>query len=125
LLPVLYGAPFADASLQFLILLPGVYLIGIESVLVQHFNSTGLPAAIPLFWLATLAINIILNLALVPTFGARAAAATATFSYAMIFALIILYFRIKTGNPLSTALLLSSRELRELFHPTRSGASAR
>ena len=125
LLPVLYGAPFADASLQLLILLPGVYLIGIESVLVQHFNSTGLPAAIPLFWLATLAINVILNLALVPSFGARAAAATATFSYAMIFALIILYFRLKTGHPLSTALLLSRRELRDLFHLTRLGASAR
>ena len=44
LLPLLYGASFADASVQLLILLPGVYLVGVESVLVQHFNSTGLPA---------------------------------------------------------------------------------
>ena len=124
LLPVLYGEAFAGASLQLLILLPGVYLIGIESVLVQHFNSTGLPAAIPLFWLATLATNVILNLALVPRFGALAAAATTTFSYAMIFALVILYFRLRTGNPLSATLLLRGRELRDLCHLIRFGASA-
>jgi O-antigen/teichoic acid export membrane protein len=124
LLPLLYGAQFADASLQFLILLPGVYLISIESVLVQHFNSTGLPLAIPLFWLATLATNVVLNLALVPGFGALAAAAAATFSYAMIFALVVLYFRLKTGNPLSATLLVSSRELRELLRLTRFNASA-
>jgi O-antigen/teichoic acid export membrane protein len=115
LLPLIYGASFADASIFVLILLPGVYLVGVESVLVQHFNSTGLPAAIPIFWLATLAANVVLNLAFVPVYGALAAAATSAFSYAMIFALIALYFRLKTGNPLSRALLLRSGELRELF----------
>lgn len=125
LLPVLYGASFADASILLLILLPGVCLVGIESVLVQHFNSTGLPAAIPIFWVATLAVNVILNLTFVPRFGAPAAAATSTFSYAMIFALITLYFRLKTGHPLSRALLLQSGELRDLFGITRFGAPAR
>lgn len=124
LLPTLYGAPFAAASLQLLILLPGVYLIGVESVLVQHFNSTRLPRAIPLFWLATLVTNVVLNLLLVPRFGALAAAATTTFSYTMIFALVVLYFRSETGNSLAATLLLSSRELRELFRLTRFNTSA-
>jgi len=57
LLPLVYGARFADATIQLLILLPGVCLIGIESVLVQHFTGTGLPAAIPVFWLLTLAFT--------------------------------------------------------------------
>jgi O-antigen/teichoic acid export membrane protein len=125
LLPILYGASFADASILLLILLPGVYLVGVESVLVQHFNSTGLPAAIPIFWLATLAVNLILNVTFVPVYGALAAAATSAFSYAMIFALVIVYFRLKTGNPLSRALLLQSGELRDLFGSARFGAPAR
>lgn len=125
LLPVLYGATFAQATILLLIMLPGVYLVGIESVLVQHFNSTGLPAAIPIFWLVTLAVNVILNLTFVPTFGAPAAAATSAFSYAMIFALIAVYFRLKTGNRLATTLLLRGDELRGLFSVTRFGASAR
>src|SRR5439155_8929507 len=40
LLPLVYGVRFADAVVQLLILLPGVYLVSIESVLVQHFTGT-------------------------------------------------------------------------------------
>ena len=58
LLPVLYGAAFTDATRLLLILLPGVYLMGLESVLVQHFNALGLPRAIPLYWVITLALNL-------------------------------------------------------------------
>jgi len=65
-LPLVYGARFADSTIQLLILLPGVYLISIESVLVQHFTGTGLPPAIPVFWLVTVAVSLTLNFALVP-----------------------------------------------------------
>lgn len=115
LLPLLYGAAFADVSVQLLILLPGVYLIGLESVLVQHFNATGLPLAIPLFWVATLLVNIALVFALVPAYGARGAAVASTVTYAMIFALVALYFRARTQRTFSEALLISAREVRELL----------
>ncbi|HEV2912828.1 MAG TPA: oligosaccharide flippase family protein [Pyrinomonadaceae bacterium] len=124
-LPLLYGAPFADATAQLLILLPGVYLVGVEAVLVQHFNSTGLPTAIPVFWLITLVINIALNVALVPHFGARGAAIASTLSYALIFILVASLFRMRTGNRLSTTLFLRARELRELFALARVGVSSR
>lgn len=114
-LPLLYGAPFADATIQLLILLPGVCLVSIESVLVQYFSATGLPVAIPLFWLLTLVVNICLTFALVPTFGARGAAIASTISYALIFALVAFYFRAKTGNTLSNMLLLRAEEWRTLL----------
>jgi O-antigen/teichoic acid export membrane protein len=50
-LPLIYGRAFENSTLQLLILLPGVYLFGIESVLVQHFTGSGLPLPIPLFWI--------------------------------------------------------------------------
>lgn len=115
LLPVLYGAAFADVTGQLLILLPGVFLIGIESVLVQYFNAAGLPVAIPLFWLATLALNLALTFALVPTFGARGAALASTLSYAVIFALVALYFRARARRSLAEAFLISRAELRQLL----------
>jgi O-antigen/teichoic acid export membrane protein len=126
-LPLVYGAPFADASWQLLILLPGIYLVGIESVLVQHFSSLGLPVAIPLFWLITLSLNVALNLAFVPTFGARAAAAASSISYALIFILVATYFRARTGNSLSTTLFLRAGEMRELLAAarTRGGLASR
>lgn len=115
LLPMLYGAAFSDATVQMLLLLPGVYLLGLETVLVQHFSAQGLPIAIPLFWLATLATNATLNLLFIPVFGARAAAIVSTVSYTMIFILVAFYFRLKTGNSLSTMLFLRGHELREMF----------
>jgi len=119
-LPFVYGAQFADASWQLLILLPGIYLVGIESVLVQHFSSLGLPVAIPLFWLATLCLNVALNLAFVPTYGARAAAVASSISYALIFILVATYFRARTGNSLSTTLFLRAGEMRELLATARA-----
>jgi len=115
LLPLIYGARFADATIQLLILLPGICLIGIESVLVQHFTGTGLPLAIPLFWLVTLAVSMGLNLALVPVFGARGAAITSTLSYASIFVLVTIYFRMKTGHRPIDIFLLRRDELHDLL----------
>lgn len=114
-LPMLYGPAFFDVPIQILILLPGVYLIGIQSVLVQHFNALGLPPVIPMFWVATLVINLVLVFALVPHFGARGAAAASSLSYLLIFALVLFYFRKTTDQKLSTILLLRAREVRQLF----------
>ena len=119
LLPAIYGARFTDATIQLLILLPGVCLIGIESVLVQHFTGTGLPVAIPIFWLITLAANVGLNLATVPRFGARGAAVTSTISYALIFLFVAVYFCLKTGRRPVEIFLLRSRELRNLLVQVR------
>ena len=124
LLPLIYGARFADATIQLLILLPGVYLIGIESVLVQHFSGIGLPVAIPIFWVVTLAVNVGLNLALVPAFGGRGAAYASIISYSLIFVLVVFYFRVKTGNKLPAIFLLRRHELRDLFATIRPGSKA-
>lgn len=124
-LPLIYGPRFADATIQLLILLPGIYLVGIESVLVQHFTGTGLPVAIPVFWVVTLAVNIALNLALVPAFGGRGAAYSSVISYALIFVLVAFYFRVKTGNKLSAMFVLRRDELRDLFATIRPGSKAR
>jgi O-antigen/teichoic acid export membrane protein len=115
LLPLIYGARFADATIQLLILLPGVCLIGIESVLVQHFAGTGLPLAIPIFWLITLAVSLGSNLALVPVFGARGAAVTSTISYALIFVLVAVYFCLRTGRRPAEMFLLRHGELKQLL----------
>lgn len=119
LLPVIYGPRFSDATIQLLILLPGIFFMGLESVLVQHFTGTGLPAIIPVFWIITVAFNIGLNLLVVPVFGARGAAASSTLSYALIFFLVAIYFRIKTGRRPAETFFLRANELRNLFTPRR------
>jgi len=108
LLPFIYGAAFYDATGLLWILLPGVYLIGLESVLVQHFNALGLPRAIPLYWIVTLALNLVLVFALVPRFGAQGAAIASTISYAAIFSLVALHFHSSTGRSFTEVFVLGS-----------------
>lgn len=114
-LPLLYGPAFNGVTGQLLILLPGVFLVGIESVLVQYFSATGLPVAIPLFWILTLIVNICLVFGLVPPFGARGAAVSSTVCYALIFALVAFYFSRKTGNTVSSFLLPRAEEWRSIL----------
>jgi O-antigen/teichoic acid export membrane protein len=108
LLPLIYGPAFSDATALLLILLPGVYLMGLESVLVQHFNALGLPRAIPLYWLGTLALNLVLVFALVPRFGASGAAIASSISYAAIFGLVALHFHTSTGRSFAEVFVLGS-----------------
>ncbi|HKO62705.1 MAG TPA: oligosaccharide flippase family protein [Pyrinomonadaceae bacterium] len=119
LLPVLYGRPFSDATVQLLILLPGVYLIGVQSVFAQHFNAIGLPRAVPAFWVLTLLAHVALLLVLVPPLGARGAALASLLSYVMIFALMFFYFRSSTGRSSGDTLMLSAGELCQLFQMKR------
>jgi len=108
LLPVLYGAAFSGATQLLLILLPGVYLMGLESVLVQHFNALGLPRAIPVYWVITLVLNLCLVFTLVPRFGAQGAAIASSISYAAIFALVALHFHTSTGRSFTEVFVLGS-----------------
>jgi O-antigen/teichoic acid export membrane protein len=124
-LPWIYGARFSGATIQLLILLPGIFFVGLESVLVQHFTGTGLPAIIPVFWIITLAFNIGLNLLMVPAFGARGAAVTSTLSYALIFFLVAFYFSLKTGRGPAETFVLRTSEFRNLFTPRRWLSSAK
>jgi O-antigen/teichoic acid export membrane protein len=118
LLPVLYGPAFVDVPFQVFILLPGVYLLGLETVQVQYFNSLGLPRAVPIFWLATMTLTLTLDLIFVPVFGAYAAAAVSSISYALMFVLIAFYFRVKTGKRFSESFLIGSAEFRGLLKMT-------
>jgi O-antigen/teichoic acid export membrane protein len=114
-LPLIYGARFADATVLLLLLLPGVFFMGLESVLVQHFTGTGLPVTIPVFWLITLAVNVGLNLLVIPAFGARGAAITSTLSYALIFLLVTIFFCRQTGRRPLEMFLLRGGEVRVLW----------
>jgi O-antigen/teichoic acid export membrane protein len=93
--------------------------VSIAGVLAQHFSGTGLPLALPLFWVVGLVCNTIANLVVVPKYGAVGAAITSSVSYALVFALISIYFCIRTGNTLREAYVIRTDELRGLLNPRR------
>jgi O-antigen/teichoic acid export membrane protein len=115
LLPVVYGSVFTDATTQLLILLPGVFFIALQSVLVQHFNAMGLPKTVPIFWLITLVLNLAMVFMFVPRYGARGAAWASTISYCLISFLMIGYFLVETRRSLSELFVLRPVEVRSLW----------
>jgi O-antigen/teichoic acid export membrane protein len=115
LLPFIFGPKFEAATLQVLILLPGILLFSVESVQVQYFGSIGLPRMIPAFWIVTMVVNITLDLIFIPLYGATAAAVVSSISYGTIFALVATYFMVRTRTPFFRALLITGAEIRELI----------
>lgn len=116
LLPLIYGTEFREASGLLLILLPGVYLVGLESVMVQHFNALGLPRIVPFYWIVTLLINLAMVFSFVPRMGAHGAAMASTMSYALIFAFVTRLFLATTGQSFSNVFILRRSELRQLLN---------
>jgi O-antigen/teichoic acid export membrane protein len=114
-LPFLYGSGFVGLPALFLILLPGVFLLGIETIQVQHFTGLGLPRIIPGFWVAVMILVIGLDIVLVPLWGTYAAAAVSTFGYVVIFALVAGYFCSRTGRTFGECFVPRPRELVGLF----------
>jgi O-antigen/teichoic acid export membrane protein len=111
ILPALYGNAFTGVPPLFWVLLPGVFLLGIETIQVQHFAGLGLPKQIPLYWILVMLLNISLNAFLVPRFGALAAASVSTLSYGVIFILVARLFRSVTGRSYSDMFLIRGEEI--------------
>jgi O-antigen/teichoic acid export membrane protein len=116
LMPLLYGEAFAAVPYQVLLLLPGIYLLGIETVQVQYFTGTGLPTSIPVYWVVTLIVTIALDLLFVPLFGAYGAAAVSSVSYALVFILIARLFRRRTGKGFGEMYIIRSNEARDALN---------
>ena len=114
LLPLLYGPEFKDVPFLFLLLLPGVFLLGLETIQVQHFTGLGLPPRIPAYWVITLVFTLALDLVVVPRFGSWGAAAVSTASYALIFVLVAHYFHKETGRSYSESFVMRRDEWRGL-----------
>jgi O-antigen/teichoic acid export membrane protein len=118
LLPAIYGNAFAGASRDFLILLPGAIMLGLQMILSQHLVGRGAIAPLPYFWLLTLALSVVLNLILIPTLRDTGAAIVSTVSYATCFLMTLIYFKKHTGCDLISLFIPRSGDLRAIV--TRS-----
>jgi O-antigen/teichoic acid export membrane protein len=114
LVKILYGKGFEELPIQLWILLPGVFFIGIQSVLSQYFVGTGSPSFLSIVWIAALFVNVALNLATVPQYGAYGAATVSTICYAAVSLAVYLRFSKITGLGLIEFILPKAEDLSEL-----------
>jgi len=86
---IMFGEAYLKSITPFVWLLPGVYFLGLEVVLVQFLNSTGFPSSIVYLWVLATLLNIILNLALISSYGISGAAISSSISYFFVFVGVI------------------------------------
>lgn len=108
-IPLVLGAAFQPAWMPLAILLPGIWLLAVENVLVMHLAARNLPLLIPGLWLLGLSLNVGLNILLLPRLGLAAAAMTSSLAYAIVAIGIFALFRLET-----------SASLREVMVPRRT-----
>jgi O-antigen/teichoic acid export membrane protein len=93
-----FGDRYADATSLYYWLLPGIFCLGMLTILSHHFAGRGYPVRAMAFWVFGLALNIVLNLAFLPGRGAWVAALTSSITYAVLLALHMWLFVQEAGR---------------------------
>jgi len=83
LIPVLYGSQFTESAKILKLLMPGVVAFTIVKVLYMDIAGKGNPTIALFILIPALIINILLNLILIPQYGAKGAALASTISYSV------------------------------------------
>ncbi len=89
---VLFGPAYHPAVSLFLWLLPGVYFLGVLNVIAYHFAGHGLPKELALVWIPGLAINLAIDLTLLPHHGTYIASISSSVAYGIVLVLHLRMF---------------------------------
>ena len=92
---VLYGAQFAESAPLYRWLAPGVFSLGLVTVLANHFAGRGFPWEAMAVWFIGLAVNLAINLVFLPADGTEVAAISSSVAYTL---LLVLHLRLFAGE---------------------------
>ncbi len=97
---ILYGVAFEPAYRQLLLAIPGVFGVGVTSILSQYLAAKGFPWILVVVWAVVAVVQGALTTRLIPTYGADGAMLSLSASYLLLMVLVIsltLYVRRKHG----------------------------
>lgn len=88
---ILFGEAFAPAVAAFLWLLPGIFLLAINTIYMNYFAALGMPMVALYSTIGATMLNIVLNLFLLPKWGMVGASVSSTISYSLMIGVSIAY----------------------------------
>lgn len=87
LVPFAFGETYAGSVTALRLLLPGIVLLGLQSLVSSYVASRGRPRAVLVAWLVAAVVGIVGDLIVVPERGLEGAAVVASFSYLLVLGL--------------------------------------
>jgi O-antigen/teichoic acid export membrane protein len=113
---ILYGHSFQESAHLFYVLLPGIYALGLLTVLAYHFSGQGFPIEAMLVWIPGLVLNLAINLLFLHD-GVYIAALASSIAYTLLLVLHIRLFARTSGG--YRELVPRPAEIVDLFVATR------
>ena len=95
---LVFGESYDGATSLYYWLLPGIFALGMLTILSNHFAGRGYPPQAMAFWVFGLALNVVLNLIFLPGRGAEVAAALSSLTYIVLLALHMWLFAREAGG---------------------------
>lgn len=93
-----FGASFAGSAIALWWLLPGLWCLGINTLLLQHLAAFGMPVFLFVSTAASAVLNILLNLWAIPAYGLAGAAAVSSLTYGLLLAATVAYLGTPAGK---------------------------
>jgi len=109
---LLYGPEFLPSFLPLLILLPGIIGNSVASLAAAYLSGIGKPVFATYASLASLAVNVALNLILIPMWGIAGAAAATSVSYCLNCLILLLAFYRQSRIEPRDVLLMKAEDLK-------------
>ncbi len=117
LVTLVFGEQFARASIVIAILVPSITLWGVASQPAAYLSAHGV--LFPKLSIFTLILNLVLNVAMIPTLGILGAAIATALSYSVSTFYVIGVFMRRTGVPLSGLILPRGEDVRYAYSAVR------
>jgi O-antigen/teichoic acid export membrane protein len=94
---LIFGDDFEGSVSLFYWLLPGIYCLGLLTILSHYFAGRGYPFAAVIIWWIALGVNLALNVVFLPGRGAWVAALASSLSYALLLVFHVRLFAREAG----------------------------
>lgn len=109
---LLFGENYIESAKLLRILIPGIAVGAMSRVLSNHIAGIGKPEVNMYFALCTVSSNVVLNIILIPNYGAGGAAIATTVTYILNTVLKCIYFRFRLKVPFDIILGIKKEDLR-------------
>jgi len=122
IISVFYGAAFMPAVVPFLLLLPGVWTMGVAKIMSGYLAGHG--KLYPGVAAVSALLNLIANIALIPLMGSAGAALASSVSYSVLGGWFFIAFPRFTGIPARAMLFPTAEDIRALKQSAQEYAAA-